>query len=231
MTTSTTLKAIIASYITDLVATWTNKTLSSPVLTAARLGGATVAPASAEIQLFNTSDEATNYERARLVWASNQFIVGTSNAGSGTSRDVMIRSSTGTPSFTLSSGSATKAALAGSTGQASGIQLSASGTLSGSSGVQYGISLTPTINQTSTAGYTALLVNPTESGTGSGTKLLADIQVGGASKFKIDNGGVIQIANATAPSGTPTTSGYLYVESGALKYKGSSGTVTTLGAA
>ena len=39
---------------------------------------------------------------------------------------------------------------------------------------------------------------------------------------------VLTIANATAPSGTPSASGYLYVESGALKYKGSSGTVTTI---
>jgi hypothetical protein len=44
--------------------------------------------------------------------------------------------------------------------------------------------------------------------------------------------GVIAIANATtAPTGTPTGGGVLYVESGALKYKGTSGTVTTLGVA
>lgn len=43
---------------------------------------------------------------------------------------------------------------------------------------------------------------------------------------------VIAIANATAvPSGTPTGGGVLYVEGGALKYKGSSGTVTTLASA
>lgn len=40
---------------------------------------------------------------------------------------------------------------------------------------------------------------------------------------------VMFIANRTAaPSGTPSGGGVLYVESGALKYKGSSGTVTTL---
>ncbi len=41
--------------------------------------------------------------------------------------------------------------------------------------------------------------------------------------------GVIGIANCSAaPSGTPTGGGVLYTESGALKYKGSSGTVTTI---
>lgn len=40
------------------------------------------------------------------------------------------------------------------------------------------------------------------------------------------------IGNATTvPTGNPSGGGFLYVESGALKYRGSSGTVTTLGAA
>lgn len=40
--------------------------------------------------------------------------------------------------------------------------------------------------------------------------------------------GIVTIANTTAPVGDPTGSGYLFVESGALKYRGSSGTVTTI---
>jgi hypothetical protein len=40
--------------------------------------------------------------------------------------------------------------------------------------------------------------------------------------------GVIGIANGTAPSTSPAGMGQLYVESGALKYRGSSGTVTTI---
>lgn len=40
--------------------------------------------------------------------------------------------------------------------------------------------------------------------------------------------GIIFIANATAPSSNPTGGGILYVESGALKYRGSSGTITTI---
>lgn len=43
-------------------------------------------------------------------------------------------------------------------------------------------------------------------------------------------GGRVFLANGTAPA-TPTGGGIIYVESGALKYKGSSGTVTTLGPA
>jgi hypothetical protein len=47
-----------------------------------------------------------------------------------------------------------------------------------------------------------------------------------------DPGGskVLYIANGTVP-GTPTGGGVIYVEAGALKYKGSNGTITTLAAA
>lgn len=56
----------------------------------------------------------------------------------------------------------------------------------------------------------------------------SNLLLGGAS----DPGGakVLYIANGTVP-GTPTGGGVIYVEGGALKYKGSSGTITTLGAA
>ena len=40
---------------------------------------------------------------------------------------------------------------------------------------------------------------------------------------------VIGMANATAPTSSPAGMGQLYVEGGALKYRGSSGTVTTHG--
>jgi len=53
----------------------------------------------------------------------------------------------------------------------------------------------------------------------------------GVTSFGTSAANVIGIANGTAPSTSPASMGQLYVESGALKYRGSSGTVTTLGAA
>jgi hypothetical protein len=41
----------------------------------------------------------------------------------------------------------------------------------------------------------------------------------------------LHLANATVPTANPTGGGVLYVEAGALKYRGSSGTVTTIAAA
>jgi hypothetical protein len=50
----------------------------------------------------------------------------------------------------------------------------------------------------------------------------------GTSSFGTSAAKVIGIANGTAPSSSPAGMGQLYVESGALKYRGSSGTVTTI---
>lgn len=52
-----------------------------------------------------------------------------------------------------------------------------------------------------------------------------------ATSFGTSAAGVIGIANGTAPSTSPAGMGQMYVESGALKYRGSSGTVTTVAAA
>lgn len=72
----------------------------------------------------------------------------------------------------------------------------------------------------------------------SNDRFVIDYQSSGTSSFgfngfSIGSGqGVIFVANATtAPTTNPTGGGILYVESGALKYRGSSGTVTTLGVA
>jgi hypothetical protein len=50
----------------------------------------------------------------------------------------------------------------------------------------------------------------------------------GVTSFGTSAAKVLGIANGTAPSSSPAGMGQLYVESGALKYRGSSGTVTTI---
>jgi hypothetical protein len=53
----------------------------------------------------------------------------------------------------------------------------------------------------------------------------------GSERMRIDASGNIAIANTGAAPSTPSSGGVLYVEAGALKYRGSGGTITTLGAA
>jgi hypothetical protein len=50
----------------------------------------------------------------------------------------------------------------------------------------------------------------------------------GTTSFGTNAVGVLGIGNGTAPTTSPAGMGQLYVESGALKYRGSSGTVTTI---
>lgn len=51
----------------------------------------------------------------------------------------------------------------------------------------------------------------------------------GARKVSITPDPWLFVGNSTAPGSNPAAGGYLYVEAGALKYRGSGGTVTTLG--
>ena len=71
-------------------------------------------------------------------------------------------------------------------------------------------------------------------GTGGTDRLYVDSasNVGvGISTFGTSAAKVLGLANATAPSTSPAGMGQLYVESGALKFRGSSGTITTIAAA
>ena len=69
----------------------------------------------------------------------------------------------------------------------------------------------------------------------SGTSFLQITQSGnvgiGVTTFGTSAAKVLGLANATAPSTSPAGMGQLYVESGALKFRGSSGTITTIAAA
>lgn len=86
------------------------------------------------------------------------------------------------------------------------------GTMStASSGITRVISSTPSINQSGTAGYTALNINVTETATGSGAKNLVLLGVDGVERFSIDNGGIVKASAqvrlkgytvATLPTGT-----------------------------
>lgn len=63
------------------------------------------------------------------------------------------------------------------------------------------MSITPTYNQTSTAGGTDLTINRTETAVGSGAQFLIDAQTGGASKFSVTNGGLVanRVKSITIP--------------------------------
>lgn len=182
---------------------------SLAAITAGSLLGSAVLPQSSTLSAFNTSDRTTNYERARAYWSGNVFNIVSENGGTGTKRDMQLVGHGGI----LIRGAASSSgaiAISDTTGSSGAVVLSVSGTLSASSGVQVGENIAPTINQSSSGGYTALQVNVTETATGSGAKNLIDTQVGGTSKFKVSNGGQITSVADTinlAGTKTPATSG------------------------
>ena len=164
-------------------------------VTSAPTHSATFGSGSTGIALYNTSDQTVNYERATMQWNSNIFKIDSNQLGTGTIRNLQIGVS-GNQILTFGS-TTNNAKIEGTytTGSlANGYYMGGTNTLS--SGTHNAFVVAPTITQSSTAGYTALLVNPTESSTGSGTKLLLDLQVGGSSKFKVDNTGTHTLADA-----------------------------------
>jgi len=96
-----------------------------------------------------------------------------------------------------------------------------------------------TLTQTGSAGYNALSVELTETTTGSGVRKILNSTVGGTEQFSLNFGGLSGAVGlmaymrniTTAPTSNPSNGGYLYVEAGALKYRGSSGTITTIAVA
>ena len=154
--------------------------------------------------LYATTDETTNYERARVYWNSTVFTIQTDNGGTGSARSLSLR--TPNTTFTLNSGSSAgiyQFVTGASSANGSGIR--ATGVWSASSGTNNVVSIEPTINQSSTAGYTVLNINPTESAIGSGTRLLINAQVGGVSKFSVDTTGAATLAAAGTGVGSVVT--------------------------
>ena len=171
------------------------------LLTTAPTHTLTLGSTSTGISLYNTSDQTTNYERGVLEWNTNVLKLGTTAGGTGTVRSMQIYTTTGggTSSATFNRATATGMLTithAGSPTAGLVANLFSGGNWTASSGTQTFLSLTPTINQSSTAGYTALLINPTETNTGSGTKNLLQLQAGGTNRFRVDNIGNTILSSA-----------------------------------
>jgi hypothetical protein len=158
----------------------------------------TLASSGTGVAIYNTADQTGNYERYRFGWASNVFQFHAEAGGTGTARALQIGDSAGYLNFVpAASGGAPKFQYL-RTANTSGslFQITTSGaSLTGASGTQYGLKVDPTVAQTGTAAYSMLIINPTETSTGSGAKNLIDAQVGGSSRFSVSNTGGVTIAS------------------------------------
>lgn len=140
----------------------------------------------ATFDLYNTADQTTNYERLRADWLSNVAQIYTVPGGTGSPRSLKIgyTSTAGgtTPIGYIQFGNGTGyVAVVGVASSAAGpLTQLAQYTQNAASGTQTAVSIAPTYNQSGTAGYTAFDINPTETATGSGTRLLQRWAVGGS---------------------------------------------------
>lgn len=104
--------------------------------------------------------------------------------------DVMV---TGKSTLGLSSVAITASPFDDITGTFFKVAHDSTGQLVSSSGRDVWMDINPDINQTDTAGYTALQINAIHTAIGSGTQLLLDAQVGGGSKFTVHADGVVDV--------------------------------------
>lgn len=149
---------------------------------------------------------------------------------------VTTLSASGAISCTSSSGVTTTASSSGGTIAGLSVVNSAANALNGAAQVSLKSGATANawevlaVQNSSTATDSYLLMRL--SGVVNAIALTAAGNLGvGVSSFGSSAASVIGIVNGTAPSSSPAGMGQLYVESGALKYRGSSGTVTTIAAA
>jgi hypothetical protein len=209
--------------IASAAMTLTNKTLASPAVT-----GITSVAQNGTIALYNTVDQTTNYERVRQFWSSNVYNIASENGGTGTNRTILLSSNNKTLTVG-NSGLAWFDFTSNTTGVATPT-VRIGGTAQQSSGAATPLSVVTTINQSGTASYTALLINPTETATGSGAKKLIDAQVGGSSKFAVDNTGKVTLSgtSATVSSGTGSPESVVIAPIGSIYTRTDGGAGTTL---
>jgi hypothetical protein len=146
---------------------------------------------------YNTSDTVTNFERARSFWTGNAYNIATEQSGTGGLRNIILNGQgstieVGQLGTTIDSAAPAFRLFRDNTGLNCILQVSST-SMTSSSTVQKGIAVSLTANQSGTAGYTGLNVNVVETATGSGSKLLLNLAVGGSSRFDVNSVGTANL--------------------------------------
>lgn len=160
--------------------------------------------ATTGLQIYNTADQTTNYERLEALWSGNVSYLRATQGGTGSARNLRLGAGVLGANYLEIGANGRFSFVSGSIDSGPGpkYSLGGSATFTGTSGSVVFTSLTPTYNQASgTAANTDLLINRTETAVGSGAQLLIDAQVGGVSKFSVSNAGAVTTgAGITIPA-------------------------------
>lgn len=219
----------LGSYVTSITGT-TNQVIASASTGAVALSlpSTLILPGSIQTtgnSIFTTDNTydigASGATRPRTLYIGTSVIAPAGTAGApaytfdaGTGGIGMYRignglglatGSNGNVGFAVSGGAVSFLSFTGSNTSATPVLNVTTGSArSGSSAAQVFASLTPTYNQTSTAGATDFLINRTETAVGSGAQILIDAQVASSSKFKVFNTGHLLLEGVTSTGATGT---------------------------
>ena len=179
-------QGVLAPGLLDTSSTYTGNTLT--LTNGAEIG-------ANGLTVYNTSDRITNYERFKMQYNANVATFTSESGGTGTVRDINFVTPNRSLRIVDTGNSSGVYRMTVGSGQANSVGLALTGTYNGT-GTQVAQSIAPTINQSGSSAYTVLLVNVTESATGSGNKRLLDLQVGSTTKFNVANDGTVTLADA-----------------------------------
>jgi hypothetical protein len=169
---------------------------------------------------YNTVDQVTNFERCVEGFVANEYTISVERGGTGTPRamriktfgtDLHLSQSTSTLSF-LSSGATTiRTGVTGNPLNLQGritaqsgpsVRLTNDVTFTGATVPQSTVEILGTVNQTGTASFSALLINPTLTAVGSGGGALIRAQASSVDRFVVGVNGQVTVAAGTAdPAG------------------------------
>ncbi len=154
---------------------------------------------------YNTADQTTNFERVRGYWSGNIYNIGTEAGGAGTVRQLNIGTANRQIGILDAANQVGFFQIGSNTSASNASIVGINGISTASAGTYQSLSVLPTINQSSTAGYRGIFVSPYEQTTGSGSKLLLDLGTNSAangsgthtSRFSVDNTGNVLIGTTT----------------------------------
>ncbi|MDB5245384.1 MAG: hypothetical protein JWN90_489 [Parcubacteria group bacterium] len=182
----------------------------------------------AGIAIYNTTDQTTNFERLTMQYNNGAYRLLTSAGGTGTLRNLVVGATAG-GQISFGSAGPFVSLTNGMTNNTPNGFVSTNAVSNASTGTPYIFSVNPTISQSSTAGYVALQIQPTETSLGSGSKLL--FQAGTSTApglFNITNAGNVGIGTTT-PFAKLTVVGDVSITGGGLyDTNGTRGTIGQL---
>lgn len=174
----------------------------------------TLANAMQEV-FYNTADQTVNYERIRMNWAGNVFLIQGESGGTGIIRGLSLVGVSTSLNIGGDSGISSAVVVRRDSTSVAFISAIASSQLTSSSATQNAFTIATKVLQTSTAAFRGIWVTPWISSKGSGGALLMDlgtntaINAGGThtSKFSVDDSGNTIVAGTFAVTGHVTLEG------------------------